>query len=181
MNCKFFHKMFPVSAPSLFYPQNVYSTYYANDGNLHAVSSYLYGGLYGTVSLWPEFYIIKWIFQWGLWNIEKGFVIQFEDFSFGKVKLKTTQDGIFMIILNFDWLFLFEIMTGEVRNVKKEQSQKRDHSRLQAKHQRKSDDSSGTQREFYNIKWILIFSYAIVNLNAFYTTQFYLVTTVTEW
>ena len=50
-----------------------------------------------------------------------------------------------MIILNFDWLFLFEIMTGEVRNVKKEQNQKRDHSRLQAKHQRKSDDSSVTQ------------------------------------
>ena len=42
---------------------------------------------------------------------KKGFGIQFEDFLFKKVKLKTMLDGVFMSksILNFDWLILHEI------------------------------------------------------------------------
>ena len=53
-------------------------------------------------------------------------------------------DGVFMNIINFDWMHLHEIMTREVRNVIKEQNQKRDHSWLQTKLLQKSDDSSGT-------------------------------------
>ena len=37
---------------------------------------------------------------------KKGLVIEFEDFVFRKVKLKTTLDGVFMSILYFDWLVL---------------------------------------------------------------------------
>ena len=55
-------------------------------------------------------------------DIKRGFVIQFEDFLFRKVKLMTTLDGVFMSVVNFDWLVLHEIMTREVRNVKKEQN-----------------------------------------------------------
>ena len=54
-------------------------------------------------------------------------------------------DGASMSVLKFNWLVLHEIMTREVRNVKKEQNQRRDHSRLQTKQQQKSDNSSGTQ------------------------------------
>ena len=46
-------------------------------------------------------------------------------------------DGIFMSVLNFYWLVLYEIMTREVRNVKKDQNQKRVRFRLQAKQQQK--------------------------------------------
>ena len=56
-------------------------------------------------------------------------------------------DGVFMSVLNFDWLVLHEIMTREVRKVKKEQNQKRDRSRQQTKQQQKSDNSSGTPVE----------------------------------
>ena len=71
-------------------------------------------------------------------DIKKGFVIQFEGFLFKKVKLKTTLDDIFMSVLNFDCLVPHEILTREVcRNVKKEQNQKRDLSRLQTKQQQK--------------------------------------------
>ena len=63
-------------------------------------------------------------------------MIQFEDISFRKVKLKATLDGIFMTVLNFDWLVCHEIMTREIRKVKKEQNQKRECSWLQTKQQK---------------------------------------------
>ena len=49
-------------------------------------------------------------------------------------------------VLNFDWQVLHEteITTREVCNVKKEQNQKRDCSRLQTRQQQKSDDIYGT-------------------------------------
>ena len=50
-------------------------------------------------------------------------------------------DSVFMSILNFDWLVLHELMKREIPNVKKEQNHKRDHSWLQTKQQRKSDDN----------------------------------------
>ena len=64
-------------------------------------------------------------------------MIQFEDFLFRKVKIKTTLDRVIMSILNFDWLVLHEIMTREVQ---------RDRSSLQTKQQQKSDDPSGILR-----------------------------------
>ena len=80
-----------------------------------------------------------------VFNTKKDFVIQFEDILFRKVKLKKTLDGVFMSILNFDWLVLHEIMTREVRNVKKEQNQKRDHSWLKTKPQQKLKTVLGPQ------------------------------------
>ena len=64
-----------------------------------------------------------------------------------------------MSILNFDWLVLHEIMTREIRNVKKEQNQKRDRSRQQTKQQQKSDDSSGSPVN--SITLLLLFFYFI--------------------
>ena len=74
-------------------------------------------------------------------DIKKGFVIQFEKLWFRKLKLKTALDGIFMSVLNFDWLVLHKIKTIEVCIVKKEQNKKRNHCRLQTKQQQKFDDS----------------------------------------
>ena len=59
-------------------------------------------------------------------DIKKDLVIQFEGFLFQKVKLMTMLYGVFMSFLNFNWLVLHEIMTREVRKVKKEQNQKSD-------------------------------------------------------
>ena len=46
-------------------------------------------------------------FLFAIWipafDIKRGFVIQFEDFLFKKVKLKTMLDGAFMSVLNFEW------------------------------------------------------------------------------
>ena len=75
-------------------------------------------------------------------------MIQFEDFSFGKVKLKTMLDGVFMSALNFDWLDLHEIMAREVHNIKKEQNQKSNRSQLQTKQQQKLMIVLGSQGTF---------------------------------
>ena len=58
-------------------------------------------------------------------DIKEGLVIHFIDFLSRKVKLKTTLDGVFMSIINFDWLVLNEIMASEIHKVKKEQNQKK--------------------------------------------------------
>ena len=50
------------------------------------------------------------------------------NFHSEKVKLKIALDGVFMSVLNFDWLVLREIISREVLNVKKVQNQKIDHS-----------------------------------------------------
>ena len=42
--------------------------------------------------------------------IEQGFVIQFLNFAFKKVKLKPTLDGAFMIVINFDWIRIAFVM-----------------------------------------------------------------------
>ena len=46
-------------------------------------------------------------------------------------------------------MVLHEIMTREVRNIKKEQNQKRDHSQLQTKQHQIYDDNSGTPVDFF--------------------------------
>ena len=53
-----------------------------------------------------------------------------------------------MSVLNFDWLVLHEILPREIRNVKKEQNQNRDHSRLQTKQQQKLMIVLGSQGTF---------------------------------
>ena len=51
-------------------------------------------------------------------------------------------DGVFMSVHNFDWLVLYEIMTREVRNVKKENKTKKKETVLGCK--QKSDKNLTT-------------------------------------